>query len=100
MENNTFYILQWVFGIISMFFFGMAPLIVWYRIEHKLLNKAVKKIFDEGEMTIKYYVRGLTKDTERFDYLFSILTDFGFHIISKTNDGVMFGFLTKDETDE
>ena len=70
------------------------------RIEHKLLNKAVKKIFDEGEMTIKYYVRGLTKDTERFDYLFSILTDFGFHIISKTNDGVMFGFLTKDETDE
>ncbi len=36
MENNTLYILQWVFGIILMFFFGMAPLIVWYRIESKL----------------------------------------------------------------
>ena len=36
MENNTLYILQWVFGVISMFFFGMLPLIVWYRIEKKL----------------------------------------------------------------
>ena len=36
MENNTFYILQWVFGIISMFFFAMAPLIVWYRMENKM----------------------------------------------------------------
>lgn len=38
MENNTFYILQWVFGIISMFFFAMLPLIVWYRIENKLFE--------------------------------------------------------------
>ena len=35
---ETGYILQWVFGIISMFIFAMAPLIVWYRIEHKLLE--------------------------------------------------------------
>lgn len=34
---ETGYILQWVFGIISLFFFAMAPLIVWYRIENKLL---------------------------------------------------------------
>ncbi len=35
---ETGYILQWVFGIISMFIFAMAPLIIWYRIEHKLLE--------------------------------------------------------------
>ena len=35
---ETGQILQWVFGIISMFFFAMAPLIVWYRIEHKILE--------------------------------------------------------------
>ena len=35
---ETGHILQWVFGIISMFFFAMAPLIVWYRIEHKLFE--------------------------------------------------------------
>jgi hypothetical protein len=38
MENNTFYILQWVFGVISMFFFAMLPLIVWYRIENKIFE--------------------------------------------------------------
>ncbi len=36
MENNTFYILQWVFGILSLFFFALSPIIVWYRIENKL----------------------------------------------------------------
>ena len=33
---ETGYILQWVFGIISLFFFAMTPLIVWYRMENKL----------------------------------------------------------------
>jgi hypothetical protein len=35
---ETGQILQWVFGIMSMFIFAMAPLIIWYRIEHKLLE--------------------------------------------------------------
>ena len=35
---ETGYILQWVFGIISMFIFAMAPLIIWYRMENKLFE--------------------------------------------------------------
>lgn len=35
---ETGYILQWVFGIISMFVFATAPLIIWYRIENKLFE--------------------------------------------------------------
>lgn len=70
------------------------------RVEYKLLNEAMKRIFDEGDLTIKYFAKGLRKDTEEFDYLYSILTDFSFHVISKTDQGVMFGFLTKEQLDE
>lgn len=69
------------------------------KLEYKLLNKTIKQLTDDGNLTIKYFCRE-AKDEEYFDYIFAILTDFGFHILSKSEQGVMFGFLTKDELDE
>lgn len=34
-STDVLTILQWVFGIISLLFFAMAPLILWYRYENK-----------------------------------------------------------------
>lgn len=71
----------------------------YQKVEYKLLNRAMKQILDEGDLTIKYFCKE-AKEEEYFDYIFSILTDFGFHILSKSDQGVMFGFLTKDEIEE
>jgi len=61
MENNTFYILQWVFGIISMFFFAVAPLIVWYRIENKLFEPG-SRAYDAAQLaSVIFFIIGVVR---------------------------------------
>lgn len=69
------------------------------RIEYRLLNEAMKRIIEEGDLTIKYFMKK-EKDIEKLDYIYAILTDFGFRVISSTSEGVMFGFLTKEELEQ
>ena len=46
---ETGHILQWVFGIISMFFFAVVPLIVWHRIENKLFEPG-SRAYDAAQL--------------------------------------------------
>jgi len=59
MENNTFYILQWVFGVISMFFFAMLPIIVWYRIEKKLFEPGSRAYNAAHLASIIFFIIGI-----------------------------------------
>lgn len=58
---ETGYILQWVFGIISMFFFAMAPLIVWYRIENKLFEPG-SRAYDAAQLaSVIFFIIGVVR---------------------------------------
>jgi hypothetical protein len=56
---ETGYILQWVFGIISMFFFAMAPLIVWYRIENKLFEPGSRAYNAAQLASVIFFIIGI-----------------------------------------
>ncbi len=56
---ETGHILQWVFGIISMFFFAMAPLIVWYRIENKLFEPGSRAYNAAQLASVIFFIIGI-----------------------------------------
>ena len=58
---ETGYILQWVFGIISMFFFAVVPLIVWYRIENKLFDPG-SRAYDAAQLaSVIFFIIGVVR---------------------------------------
>ncbi len=56
---ETGHILQWVFGIISMFFFAMAPIIVWYRIENKLFEPGSRAYNAAQLASVIFFIIGI-----------------------------------------
>lgn len=56
---ETGQILQWVFGIISMFVFAMAPLIVWYRIEKKLFEPGSRAYNAAQLASVIFFIIGI-----------------------------------------
>ena len=56
---ETGYILQWVFGIISMFIFAMVPIIVWYRIEKKLFEPGSRAYNAAQLASVIFFIIGI-----------------------------------------
>lgn len=63
---ETGYILQWVFGIISMFIFAMAPLIIWYRIENKLFEPGSRAYNAAQLANVIFFIIGIVSLISEF----------------------------------
>lgn len=54
----------------------------------KLIGRALKDIFNRGEIFIRYFLR--RTDEEYMDYITAMMTSIGFEEVSSTIDGIMF----------